>query len=433
MSDPGTGGTGNLEILRVRDFRLVFAAAVASNLGGSVVPVAIAFAVLDASGSATDLGLVLAAQTIALVSSLLLGGVVADRVGRRSIMVSADLVRLCSQTAIGLLLISGVATIAELAAAGVVLGAAGGFFQPASSGLIPDVAGDRLQQANALQGIANNLGSIVGPVLAGVLVVAIGSGGTLLVDAGSYLVSAVLLLRARPSNLRIGNKKHFLTDLRDGFDEVRTRTWLWTTIVLVSILNLFLASFPVLGAFVAHSRLGGAGAWAAILAASAAGSVIGGVLLLRLNPRRPMLVGPLACLTVAIPTFLLAVPAPVVAIAATALLSGAGTMLFDTLWNTVLQQHVPAGARSRVSSYEWFGTLALSPLGLALVGPLADAIGVSSALYVCGTVEVAALLALLAIPSVRTLAPAPEAVPVSPLVAPTGELEAGSAAFEEQP
>jgi predicted MFS family arabinose efflux permease len=399
----------DLAVLRLRNFRLVFGAALVSLLGDGVVPVALAFAVLDLTGSATDLGIVLAARTIALVASLLVGGVVADRVGRRAVMVSADVVRLVTQAAIAALLVSGHATVLEIALSQVLLGAASGFFNPASSGLIPVVAGEWLQQANALRGMALAAGNIAGPAIAGVLVVAAGPGWALLVDAASYGASAALLARVPPDRDRPARATHFLTDLRDGFDEVRSRTWLWATIAVFSLVNAFAAAFPVLGALTAKRYLGGASAWAAILVARAVGSLIGGTSLLRLRPRRPLLVTTLAGMITALPTVLLAAPAPLAVIVIGALISGIGPMVFNTLWETTLQQHIPAAARSRVSSYDWFGSVALQPVGYALMGPLAAGIGLSGALYLCGGLEFAALASLLTIRDIRTLPPRPVA------------------------
>ena len=212
--------------------------------------------------------------------------------------------------------------------------------------------------------------------------------------------------------MRVGAKQQFIADLRAGFAEVRSRTWLWMTIVLISISNLFLSGFMVLGVVVARTRLGGPGAWSAILACLAAGSLIGGVILLRIKPRRPLVVGVCFCVGETIPSVLLAVPAPVVAIAAATLLAGLGTTVFDTLWNTVLQQQIPPTMRSRVSSYEWFATLALAPLGLALIGPLAGALGISATLYVCAGIQVVCLALTLCVPGVRTIPLRPEGTEV---------------------
>ena len=393
-------------MLSLREFRLVFGAAVVSLLGDAVVPVALAFAVLDLTGSATDLGIVLAAGTLALVCSLLFGGVVADRVGRRRVMIAADVTRMLGQAAIGVLLISGDANVLSLAASQAILGAATGFFNPASSGLIPAVAGEHLQQANALRGMAMAAGSIVGPAVGGLLVVTVGPGPGLLIDAGSYAASALLLARMRQrTRVRALGRQRFLVDLREGFTELRSRTWAWSIIVVASFVNTVGVAFPVLGAVVSKRELGGAAAWATILVARAVGLFIGGTILLRSHPRRPLLAAVPACATAALPLLLLAVPARLEVIAPAAVIAGLGAVVFNTLWETTLQQNIPPQARSRVSSYDWFGSLALQPIGYALMGPLAAAIGVSGALYLCGGLEIVAVLPLLAIRDIRVMPP----------------------------
>jgi len=398
----------DLVVLRHRDFRLVFGASLVSLLGDGVLPVALSFAVLDLTGSATDLGLVLAAETVALAAALLAGGVVADRVGRRRVMVGADLVRLASQSAIGALLVTGHATVAEIAASQALLGAATGFFNPASSGLLPLVAGEHLRQANALRGMAMASGSIAGPAIAGVLVVTTSPGIALLIDAGSYLGSALLLARVRPLDLPRERATRFLADLREGFGEVRARTWVWSVIAVFAVTNTVSAAFPVLGALIAKRHLGGAGAWAAILAFRAAGGLAAGATLLRIGVRRPLLVAVRVAMLSALPLFLLALHAPLAAILPAALLMGISGMVFNTLWETTLQQHIPSAARSRVSAYDWFGSMAFVPLGFALIGPLTVAIGVSGALYLCGAVDLLSVALLLGVRDIRTLAPLPD-------------------------
>jgi MFS family permease len=398
---------GGFDVLRLRDFRLVFGAAVVSLLGDGVAPLALTFAVLDLTGSATDLGVVLATRTVGLVGSLLVGGVAADRLSRRSVMIGADLIRLGSQGVAGVLLVSGHATVAELAVSQGLVGAATGFFNPASSGLLPTVSGRWLQQANSLLGMAMAAGGIAGPAIAGVLVAAATPGVALVADAGTYGASALLLARVgrdvRPS---AGTAARFWAELRDGFAEVRSRTWLWATVLVLSIVNATGVAFSVLGAVIVRRDLGGAGAWAVILAAQGVGALVGGSALLRLRPRRPLLVATLIGLLPVLPTFLMAIPAPVALIALAGLAAGVGNMVFNTLWETTLQQHVPEAARSRVSSYDWFGSLALQTVGFALIGPLAAGIGDSSALWLCGAIELAAVASLLAIRDIRTLGPA---------------------------
>jgi len=395
-----------LEVLRGRDFRLVFGAALVSLLGDGIQPLALTFAVLDLTGSATDLGFVLAAWTIALVASLLAGGVVADRLSRRTVMIGADVVRLVAQGAIAVLLIGGHATVAEIAVCQALLGAATGFFNPASSGLMPTVAGDFLQQANSLRGMAMAAGSIAGPAIAGGLVAVSSPGVALAIDAGTYGVSALLLARVR-RDTRTKSAQRFVDDLRAGFAEVRSRVWLWSTIVALSIVNAASVGFMVLGALIVKRHLGGAGAWALILALQGVGALIGGWALLRVSPRRPLLVATVIGLVPVIPTFLMAIPAALALIAVATLMAGTGEMVFNALWETTLQRHVPEAMRSRVSSYDWFGSLALRTLGYALVGPLATAVGNSPALYVCGGVELVAVSSLLLVGDIRTLPPAP--------------------------
>ena len=397
-----------LDVLRLRDFRLVFGAALVSLLGDGMVPVALSFAVLDLTGSATDLGLVLAARSVALVGSLLIGGVVADRISRRTVMMGADLVRLLAQGVTGVLLVAGHASVAELVASQACVGAATGFFNPASSGLIPLVAGDWLQQGNSLRGMAMAAGNIAGPAIAGVLVVATSPGVALLVDAGSYGASALLLAGVK-RRMRGGlPPQRFVAELRQGFAEFCARTWVWATVAAMSVINAVAVAFPVLGALTAKRQLGGAGAWALILAGQGVGSLIAGTTLLRLKPRRPLLVGLLVGLVPALPMFLLAVPAPLALIVVAAVVGGVGNMIFNTLWETTLQQHIPEAARSRVSSYDWFGSLAFQSLGFVLIGPFAGAVGMSAALYLCGGLDILATASLLAVRDIRTLPALPQ-------------------------
>jgi MFS family permease len=393
-----------LEVLSIREFRLVFGSALVSLIGDGIVPVALTFAVLDLTGSATDLGVVLAARTLALVCSLLFGGVVADRVGRRRVMVAADVVRLFGQASIGTLLVTGDVSVAGIAASQALVGAATGFFNPAASGLMPEVAGDRLQQANALRGMAVAAGNIGGPAIGGLLVVVVGPGPALLIDAGTYAASALVLTGLHSGDrARSPRREPFLTELRDGFAELRSRTWAWSIIVVASFVNTIGVAFPVLGAVVAKRELGGAAAWAAILVARAIGLLLGGTILLRAEPRRPLLAAMPASAAAAAPLLLLALSAPLPLIIAAAALAGLGAVVFNTLWETTLQQHVPAHALSRVSSYDWFGSLAFQPLGYALIGPLSAAVGVAGALYLCGGLELAAIVPLLMVRDIRAM------------------------------
>ncbi|MFZ0041808.1 MAG: MFS transporter [Solirubrobacteraceae bacterium] len=395
-------------VLRERDLRLVFSATAVSQIGDGVVTVAVTFAVLDLTHSATDIGIVLASRTIALLASLLVGGVVADRVSRRRVMISADLVRFLSQGVVGALVVSGHATVWEIACSQAVIGAASGFFNPASSALLPAVAGESIAEANAMNGIVSSFGGIVGPAIGGALVVGVGAGSALLVDAASYGASALLLFGVRAHAARVAAltaeaRGSFLADLAGGFAEVRSRTWLWATMIVMATCNALAGAFYVLGPVIAKRHLGGPAAWAALNVAFAVGLLIGGTSLLKIRPRRPLFFATFVFLVMFFPTMLIAIPAPLGVIAGFQVLSGAGAIVGNTMWWTVLQQNIPTEALSRVTSFEWFGTLALMPIGFALAGPVGTALGYGTTLYLCGGLSFLISLGLLAVREVRTL------------------------------
>jgi MFS family permease len=362
----------------------VFSASLVSQFGDGVINVALAFAVLDLTGSASDLGIVIAARTVAQVSALLFGGVVADRAPRRAVMMCADITRLCAQVAIGVLLVSGDATVVEVALSQALVGAASGFFNPAAGGLLPAVAGDYLQQANALQGIAGAGSGIVGPAIGGVLVVAVGAPWALIVDGATYLLSALLLSRVSrsvaASSAANGERTSFIADLKSGFKEVSSRTWVWALILTFGIGNALVGTFEVLGPLICKRHYGGAAAFALLNVLWALGALLGGSALMRFKPRHPLRAGVLMCIAFPLPGILLALHVPLYAIVPIQLLAGIGPIGFNTLWWTTLQQKVPQEAISRVISYDMAGSYALQPIGYLLAGPLAIAVGLSAAI-----------------------------------------------------
>jgi hypothetical protein len=257
-------------------------------------------------------------------------------------------------------------------------------------------------------------GEVAGPAIAGILVAAVGSGEALLVDAGTFAVSALLLARVRVRERpRDAPRQRFLVDLLAGWGEVRSRTWVWSIIGAFSLVNLLIAPFYVLGPLVARRELGGAAAWAGILAAKGAGQLLGAVLSLRLRPAKPLRTAVLACGLGFLPTALLAARAPAVAIAASAVVAGGGIMLFNTLWETTLQRHVPPEALSRVSAYDWFGSLTFQPIGFAVAGPVAIALGVTSTLWGAAALELVLVVSLLLVRDVRGLGPSAPRDPVA--------------------
>jgi MFS family permease len=392
----------SLDVLRQRELRLLFAGQAVSVLGDRMVAVALAFAVLEIGGSTSDVGLVLAAGTFPLVGSVLAGGVVADRASRRAVMVRADLVRVVSQGAMAALLVAGVADVWMLALLAGATGAATGFFNPASTGLLPElVSSEQLQPANALRSSGVSTGEIVGPLAAGLLVAAAGSGWAIAVDAATFAVSAgcLMMLRVPPRVALRG--RSFVADLRDGWEAFRSRRWVWTFVVYFAIANMLWGAWSALGPVVADRDLGGAAAWGIVLGAVGVGALAGSVLATQANPTRPLVFVALMEGLFALPLAFLAAAHSLPLLAVGAFLSGAGMMLGMSVWQSTLQRHVPAESLSRVSSYDWFGSYAFYPLGLAIWGPLAAIIGVSSALWLAFALFVAAVLALLAISDIR--------------------------------
>jgi MFS family permease len=404
---------GRLGVLGERNFRLFFAGYITSIVGSLMVPVAFSFAVLDQGRPVADVGYVLAAETIPMVVLLLLGGVVADRFPRRVSMLTADLVRFASEGVLAYLLITGSPPLWVLIVLAGVLGAGQAFFNPAMTGLMPEmVSAGRLQEANALRGVATSAGQIVGPSLAGVIVAVSGAGWAIAIDAATYAVSAACLLRLDIPPRPAGQRTSMLTELAEGWDAFRSRDWLWAVVAQFATFNaLSFAPFLVLGALVADTRLGGAGAWGAILACFGGGSIAGGFAATRTRPRRPLVVATLGTATFAIPVALLAVPAPTAVIAAGAAVAGVGLSIFGALWETALQQHVPAEVLSRVSAYDWFGSIAFVPLGYILVGPLSAALGIRLTLILAAAWAAASCAAVLASRGVRELTTSPAGHP----------------------
>jgi MFS family permease len=394
-----------LGVLEDREFRLLWLGQATSALGSSLVPVALAFAVLELTGSPSALGLVLSAALVSRVVLLLVGGVVADRLPRQNVMLGADLLRTASQGVVAVLLITGHTRVWELVVLIALFGAGDAFFAPASTGLVPEtVRADRLQQANALMSLSRSVAMVAGPTISGLFVAGVGPGWVFAIDAATFAVSSGSLARLRlPPSVTEAPRATVLVELRDGWREVRSRTWVWATVVRFSISNLAIAPLFVLGPFVAEESLGGATAWGLIGTAGGIGAVLGDATALRFRPRRPLLVGGLAASLLTLEPALLARPFPTAVIAVAAALGFAGSGFSNALWFTALQERIPRQALSRVSSYDWLGSIAFQPAGFALAGPLAAAIGVSATLLASAAVQASACLAVSLTSSVRCL------------------------------
>ena len=404
-------------------FRLLFLARTASLLGNAFAPVALAFAVLDdLDGSATQLGLVLAATWVPQILFTLLGGIWADRLPRNLVMVSTDLTMFAAQATVAALLLTGAAELWMLAVTQAVRGTAMAFFYPAAAGLVPHVVSrPRLQSANALLRLSQSSSLIVGAAAAGVVVAVAGAGWAIAFDALTFLVSASFLVRIRLPRAVRTQAPNLLRELREGWTEFRSREWLWVIVAAAMGGNMAIqAGYVVLGPLVADRELGGPAAWGAIVAGTGAGLILGGVASLRIRPRRPLLVAQLAVL-LAFPLLLaLAFALPVPLIVAAAVLQGIGFELFGVLWDTALQQHVSHERLSRVSAWDQLGSFVVIPIGLTIAGPLADRVGTEEAILLCALVYLLAQSLALLSRDVRTLpradawpAPAQEAAEIA--------------------
>jgi MFS family permease len=369
--------------------------------------VAISFAVLDLTGSATDLGLVLAVRMVPLVLFLLAGGVWADRLPRQLVMVGSDIVRGGSQAVLAVLLLTGSAELWHLLVLQGAYGIGEAFWRPASTALLPSIVSrERLQQANALMAVSVNGSYTIGPAVAGLLVASAGSGVAIAVDAGSFAVStAALLLLRVPALQRPAEPTTFLADLREGWREFASRTWLWVVVIYGAVFAMLVtAPLMVLGPVVADRELGGADDWGFIAAVMGIGVILGSASAGRLSPARPMLLGVLFfSIGTALFAVALGLPATTLAIAAAAFVSGVSEGLFEVIWITALQQRVTQTALARVSAYDTVGSFVFMPIGFALAGPMADGLGIRSVLIAAAGFAVVSGVAVALVPSVRGL------------------------------
>lgn len=252
-------------------------------------------------------------------------------------------------------------------------------------------------------------GEVFGPVLAGILVAAAGAGWALAVDAATFAASAAFLAGLRPPRGESRETASFWRELRDGWGAFTAFTWVWSFVACAALGNFVWGAWSSLGPVVADRDLGGAAVWGTVLGAMGVGALLGSVVAVRLAPARPLVVSSLAGLLMAIPMALLAAGAAPTLLAVGATGAGASTMLGNSLWESTLQRHVPPAALSRVSSYDWFGSLAFNPLGLILWGPVAAAVGVHEALWVASALLVVSNVAMLAVADIRRVAWAPGA------------------------
>ncbi|WUH99257.1 MFS transporter [Spirillospora sp. NBC_00431] len=399
---------------RGRDFRLLFGARVLSLTGDAAVPAALALAVLRATGSTSALALVLGCAMVPRLLLLPIGGVVADRLNARRVALATDLIGCAAQLFAGIELLGGQPKLWHLAIAQAVGGIASAFQTPAISPLVAGtVEPSGLRKANSLLSTAEGATRLAGPALAGTLVLTVGPGWTFVLDAASFAASAALLAMARVRHVPIparpgethrpGAFGRLARDLAEGWSEVRSRDWYWTSLIAHAMWNGASAVLLTLGPAIAIDRLGGEGTWIATVQVGAVGLVAGALLAARLRPHRPVLVANLGLAVFALPLALLAVAAPAPLIIGSYGLAATGLGFLNPIWHTVVQMTVPQHALARVTSYDWLLSLGAAPIGYALAPWAASAWGTSTPLAVAAFLVGTSCLATAAVPGVRRL------------------------------
>jgi MFS family permease len=416
LAGRGARRSGRLALFAERDFRVFFAGYATSLLGSAMAPIAITFALLGHGASAAQLGYVLAAGVVPQVLFMVGGGVLADRLGRRKVMLVTDSGRMVVQATLAAALFTGMPPVWLFVVLAALRGTGEAFFTPALGGLRAEIASkERLPDANALLGVVRSSTMVIGPALAGTLIVVLSPAAVVAADAATYGASvlALSLLRIPPA---AATGSTAWRDLADGWRQFRAHTWVWLTTVQWSLLNLLTyAPYLLLGPVLAHQYLGGARAWGLVVGSQAAGSVLMGLALVGRRPRRPVLVSAAGTVAVPLPCLALALHGPLAAVAAAAFAAGAGVTVSGTFSASAMQQRVPPEMLARLTAFTLTGSFALGSAGLAAVGPLADLVGPGRVLGFAAAYGLASAIAVLCLPAIRDVAPAaPAAGPPRP-------------------
>ncbi|BEL05607.1 MFS transporter [Actinoplanes sichuanensis] len=388
--------------LWTRNFTLFFGARTVSLLGDTMLPVVTALAVGAVYG-VSGVGYVLAVWTAPFVIFVLLGGVFADRVGARTMMIGADLVRIVTQGVLAVAFLTGTPPFWLLLSTSFLAGVAAAMFQPGVNGMVPLVAADP-QRANGTLKMADAATQVGGPVLAGLLMVAAGAGTVYAVDAGTFLLSGLCLALIRlPSPVRARQPSTVLADLRRGWSEFRSRTWMWSVILIWVVFGIAVfGPYVPLASRLIGDRLGDV-AYAWVMAGLGAGTVLGGLIAIRLRPPRPLAAGGLALTGFVFIPLTVTLDLPLPLIMAGHLVGGMAWAFWSVMWSTSVQTQVAPDVLNRVTAYEVAGSVAGVAVGQALVGPTVELIAPRTLLTVSTAVSILVCAALLLTPAIRTL------------------------------
>ncbi len=409
-----------LAMLKVPAFRLFLVAYATSLFGSHMASVALVFAVLESGGTATDVGVVMAARILPLTLCLLAGGVISDRLPRRTVMLAADGLRTVSQGGIAVLFVVGEPGLAPVLVLAALTGVGEALFMPALNGIVPSLTDRRrLQDANTLLSMTRSASVVCGPALAGVLVALYGPATVLVIDTFCYALSVAALALMRVTEVPASAPgESFPRQLAAGWRIFRSMTWLWLFTLHGAFFNLLVwGPYLVLGPVAADSYYDGARSWGLIMAGFGAGAVVTGAVLLGRRPRRPLVVITVAAFAWAAPLLGIVTGAGLPLVVAGAMGAGVAAAVMESLLMTTVQQQVPAHALSRVMSYPTLGAFVLGPLGLVLAGPAAEATSLRTVLTVGICWQLVACAVLLCVPAVRAVRADRLATPARPAAA----------------
>ncbi|KQX56293.1 MULTISPECIES: MFS transporter [unclassified Streptomyces] len=389
-------------------FRLFFTARSTSLLADGMLMVSLTTAVLGAGYGAAGVGYALAAWMAPIVLLVLFGGVLADRFTPQVMMVGADVVRMVAMLALAVLLIGTEVRLWHIMALLALSGAATAMFQPGLASLVPQVAED-IQRANALLRISEAICTLLGPGVAGLLVAYWNVAGSFVVIAAAYALSALGLAPLR----KLGTARDESDDpmwhrLATGWHEFRSRSWLWGVIAVWAVYGLFVfgPALPLGAALLTEQH--GASGYGWIASADGAGTIIGGLLGMRVRPRRPLVAGACAMFFFSLNPLAPALGWSFTLTAVTGVVAGCGFAFWGVMWATSVQSHIPLAVLSRVSAYDVAGSIMVIPLGRALAGPAADSFGADRVLLFSSVMGIVCILVMLSIPAIRALGRAPK-------------------------
>jgi MFS family permease len=396
-----------LKNLRTHEgFSMLVTARLISNVGNGLSPIALAYGVLSLPGAdGSDLSIVMGARYLPLILFMLFGGVFADRFQRNRIVGGSDIIGSFLVAVSAISLIAGFSSILLLAVMGALFGVLNALWWPAMSGVLPEILPkEKLQEGNAVIGLMSNIGVVFGTLLGGVIVTLTSPGWALLIDGLTFFIAGLIVW-----NLKLDAKSRvespgILDDLRVGWREFISRSWVVTMVIAFAFINMaFDSMITILGPLNFSDPETGPRNWSYNLAGLTIGMMIGGVIVFKVKFKRPLFVSMILVAISGVWDFALALDLSLVIAIAAGVFSGIAVEIFLVTWSTSMQTHIPEESFSRVNAYDSLGSYGFAPLGIIIAGPLAEAFSVNSILLATGFITLLASVVALSVKSVRTL------------------------------